>query len=230
MVKNWHKRSTQNFRFTAKFPKIITHDKRLKDVDKELERFFEAIRPLADKTLSLLIQLPPSLHIFEGLERLRGLVPTLDNRFRYAIEVRHSSWFQDSAYNFFANNDLCLVWSQLAELQTPPIITTDFLYLRFIGDRSIQEKDFGRVQIDRVLEMQKWADNIKAIQDDRIKLAIVAANNHYAGFGPGTANVFRNMLGLPEVKWEDRGIEQEQEDGLQDDLDVKQSTLSDFLD
>src|SRR6266699_3727787 len=125
-------------------------------------------------------------HIFEGLERLRDLVPTLDTRFRYAVEVRHSSWFQDLAYNFFANNDICLVWSQLAELQTPPIIRSDFLYLRFIGDRSIQEKDFGRIQIDRVLEMEKWADNIKGIQDERIKLAIVAANNHYAGFGPGT--------------------------------------------
>ena len=175
MVKNWYKRSTQNFRFTAKFPKIITHDKRLKDVDKELERFFESMRPLADKTLALLIQLPPSLQIFEGLERLRDLVRTLDNRFRYAVEVRHSSWFQDLAYNFFVNNDICLVWSQLAELQTPPIITTDFLYLRFIGDRRIQEKDFGRIQIDRVVEMEKWAENIKTVEDERIKLAIIGS-------------------------------------------------------
>ncbi len=226
MVKNWYKRSAQKFRFTAKFPKIITHDKRLKDVDKELEQFFESMRPLADKTLALLIQLPPSLQIFEGLERLRDLVRTLDNRFRYAVEVRHSSWFQDLAYNFFANNDLCLVWSQLAELQTPPIVTTDFLYLRFIGDRSIHEKDFGRIQIDRVLEMEKWAEKIKTVQDERTKLAIIAANNHYAGFGPGTVNIFRNMLGLPEAKWDDRAIEQER----QDDLDVKQSTLSDFID
>ena len=178
----------------------------------------------------LLMQLPPSLHISEGLERLRDLVPALDTRFRYAVEVRHSSWFQDLAYNFFANNDLCLVWSQLAELQTPPVLTTDFLYLRFIGDRSIQEKDFGRIQIDRVLEMQKWAENIKTVEDERTKLAIIAANNHYAGFGPGTANMFRNMLGLPEAKWDDRGIEQEQETGPQGDLDAKQSTLSDFLD
>jgi uncharacterized protein YecE (DUF72 family) len=182
------------------------------------------MRPLADKTLALLIQLHPSVHLFEGLERLRDLVPELDTRFRYAVEVRHSSWFQDLAYNFFANNDICMVWSQLAELQTPPILTTDFLYLRLIGDRSIEEKDFGRIQIDRVLEIQKWADNIKAIQDERIKLAIVTANNHYAGFGPGTANIFRNMLGLPEAKWEDTGKEQEQEANSQDDLDLKQST------
>ncbi|MFZ0224103.1 MAG: DUF72 domain-containing protein, partial [Candidatus Nitrosopolaris sp.] len=63
------------------------------------------------------------MHIFEGLERLRDLVPGLDTRFRYAVEVRHTSWFQDLAYNFFANNDICMVWSQLAEIQTPPIVT-----------------------------------------------------------------------------------------------------------
>jgi hypothetical protein len=92
------------------------------------------------------------------------------------------------------------------ELQsvTPITVTTDFLYLRFIGDRTIQQKDFGMIQIDRVLEMQTVADNIKMIQDEGIRLAIIAANNHYAGFGPGTANIFRNMLGLPEVKWKEK--------------------------
>jgi uncharacterized protein YecE (DUF72 family) len=107
----------------------------------------------------------------------------------------------------------------------PPIVTTDFLYLRFIGDRSIQQKDFGRIQIDRIHDMQKWADNIRAIQDERIKLAIVTANNHYAGFGPRTVNTFRNMLGLQEAKWEERG--EEQKDYPSHDL--KQRTLTDFL-
>ncbi len=48
-----------------------------------------------------------------------------------------------------------MVWSQLAELQTPPVVTTDFVYVRFIDDRSIHEQDFGRTQIDRIVEMQK---------------------------------------------------------------------------
>jgi len=143
-VNNWAKRTPQNFKFTAKFPRVITHEKRLTDVDKESEQFVEAIGPLREKTLALLIQLPPSMQIFEGLESLRELVGELDTRFRYAVEVRHPSWFQDLAYNFFANNGICMVWSQLAELKTPPVVTTDFLYLRLIGDRSIQEKDFGR--------------------------------------------------------------------------------------
>jgi uncharacterized protein YecE (DUF72 family) len=119
-----------------------------------------------------------------------------------------------------------MVWSVLAELQTPPIITTDFVYIRFIGDRSIQEKDFGRIQIDRITEMQKWANNVKNLQEDeRIKLAIVAANNHYAGFGPGTANIFRNMLGLADAKWEDKEAEDKQLGPAKE----KQRTLFDFL-
>jgi hypothetical protein len=33
---------------------------------------------------------------------------------------------------------------------------------------------------------------------------MIAANNHYAGFGPGTANLFRKMVGLSELSWEDQ--------------------------
>jgi len=41
------------------------------------------------------------------------------------------------------------------------------------------------------------------VQEKRMTLAIVAGNNHYAGFGPGTVNIFRNMIELPEDKWEE---------------------------
>jgi hypothetical protein len=50
--------------------------------------------------------------------------------------------------------------------------------------------------------MKKWArfvERAKEEQLDRLNLAIVAANNYYAGFGPGTANTFRKILDLPEV-------------------------------
>jgi uncharacterized protein YecE (DUF72 family) len=239
MVKSWSKRTPENFRFTAKFPKVITHDKRLKDVSRELEHFFKSMLPLADKTLALLIQLPPSLKITEGIENLRLIVPELDNRFRYAIEVRDRSWFQDLAYNFFANNNICMVWSQLAELATPPIVTTDFLYMRFIGDRSISEKDFGKIQKDRVSEMKNWADKLQeVIEEDKedLNLAIVSANNHYAGFGPMTANIFRKMVGLQEAQWKDNNNNKKEKVVAQSDdvhdsvnLSVTQRRISDFM-
>jgi uncharacterized protein YecE (DUF72 family) len=208
MVRNWYNRTPENFRFTAKFPKIITHDKRLKNIDEEqLDYFFDSMSELKEKLLTLLIQLPPSMQIVEGLEALRNIIPHLDDSFRYAVEVRHRSWFQDLAYNFFSNNSLCLVWSQLSEIRAPPINTSDFIYIRFIGDRSIQEKDFGQIQIDRIKEMQKVTHNLKRETNEGnvtdVKLAIVEANNHYAGFGPGTVNIFRQLLGMNEIKWND---------------------------
>jgi hypothetical protein len=69
-----------------------------------------------------------------------------------------------------------------------------------------------------------------AIRISVFLIRFIAANNHYARFGPGTVNICRNMLGLPEAKWEDRGKEQGQEANPQDGVDVKRSTLSDFLD
>ena len=122
-----------------------------------MELFFSSMIYLEDKVLALLIQLPPSMGIVEGMNRLRDIIPELDKRFRYAVEVRDSSWFQDLAYSFFANNNMCMVWSQLAGIRTP-IVTTDFLYIRFIGDRTIQEKDFGKIQKDRVSEMKNGLD------------------------------------------------------------------------
>jgi uncharacterized protein YecE (DUF72 family) len=216
MVKNWVKKTPDNFRFTAKFPKIITHDKHLVDVNEEVCTFLNNMEPLQQKTLALLIQLPPSMEIMPGLEGLKELLPYLDGRFRYAVEVRHHSWFQDLAYNFFTDNNICMAWSQLAHLRTPPIVTTDFLYVRFIGDRSIDEKDFGKIQKDRILEMKRWANEIKKAETGKIRgrrnevnLAMIAANNHYAGFGPGTANLFRKMVGLSELTWENRNQLQE---------------------
>ena len=43
-----------------------------------------------------------------------------------------------------------------------------------------------------------------------VNLAMIAANNHYAGFGPGTANLFRKMVGLSELSWQDQQQIQEQ--------------------
>jgi hypothetical protein len=78
--------------------------------------------------------------------------------------------FQNLAYNFFANNNMCMVWSQLANIRTPPIVTTDFLYIRFIGDRTIQEKDFGKIQKERISEMKKWARFLKNAREEYRKI------------------------------------------------------------
>ena len=66
-------------------------------------------------------------------------MPDLD--LRYAPKVRNTSWFDKSVYKLLSNNNNnYLAWSQLNPIQTPPELTSDFLYLLVISDRSINEK------------------------------------------------------------------------------------------
>ena len=118
----------------------------------------------------------------------------------------------------------------------PPIVTTDFVYVRLIGDRSIEEKNFGRIQIDRIKEMKKVARNFRKDPGEGnlsgVRFSIVAANNHYAGFGPGTVNIFRQLLGIEELKWGEETIlpdDFEKEDSKKRVIKTKQTSLSDFL-
>ncbi|HEY6756573.1 MAG TPA: DUF72 domain-containing protein [Nitrososphaera sp.] len=203
MTKQWASITPDNFRFAAKFPQSITHEKRLVDLERELRYFFYVMGPLRHKILALLLQLSPSLTAKEGLKKLEALIHMLDPGFRYAIEVRHTSWFDNKDfYKLLSDNSVCLAWSQLDTIKTPPELTSDFIYLRFIGDRSIDEKDFGVLQKDRLSELQRWSEEVNRLKD-KAMFAIMAANNHYAGFGPATANSFRKKLGLREVVWDE---------------------------
>ncbi|HZI71611.1 MAG TPA: hypothetical protein VFD60_10685 [Nitrososphaeraceae archaeon] len=60
----------------------------------------------------------------------------------------------------------------------------------------------------------------------------MSANNHYTGFGPGTANIFRRMVGLPEAAYnnqEDDKSYLHSSNIQQPDHDSNQTTLSDFM-
>ena len=60
-VRGWKDKTPEDFKFSLKFPKIITHEKKLEDIIKPLSVLFYSLEPLIDKTLTLLIQLPPFL-------------------------------------------------------------------------------------------------------------------------------------------------------------------------
>ncbi|HEX2306417.1 MAG TPA: DUF72 domain-containing protein [Nitrososphaeraceae archaeon] len=241
MVRNWRRRTPDSFRFTAKFPKIITHEKRFKHVEKDLELFYERMEPIKDKVLALLIQLPPSYQLKQGLEDFRNYNFFFEGSFRYAVEVRHPSWFNELAYNFFKRNNIAMVWSQMDRLYTPPIVTSDFVYLRLIGDRRLAESQFGKIQIDRTEQIKNWANKMKEVKQNEkdVKAGIVAANNHYGGYGPGTVDTFRENMDMEKLSFENvdiakinRQIQLETRftlSGRKRSGKGKQTTLSDFV-
>jgi hypothetical protein len=72
-------------------------------------------------------------------------------------------------------------------------------------------------------------NNWNAKTREHMNLAIVAANNHYAGFGPGTVNIFRNMIGLPEAKWEEKEMGIQKQEDHYPTHESRQCTLSEFM-
>jgi uncharacterized protein YecE (DUF72 family) len=84
-----------------------------------LQQNYKSFEPLKGKTLALLLQLPPSMTMKEGLKKIETF--PFERGYRYAVEARHKSWVDQSAYDLFSKLGLCLVWNQLDDIiEAPP--------------------------------------------------------------------------------------------------------------
>jgi len=93
----WAASVPPGFRFAAKLPRAITHERRLDGAAEPLARFLGEVESLGDRLGPLLIQLPPSLRYDAAL--VEGFLSLLRGRFDglLACEPRHPSWFTDAA-------------------------------------------------------------------------------------------------------------------------------------
>lgn len=201
VVKKWHYEVPAQFKFTVKLPKKITHENRLHNIAQYLEQFQEAIKPLGTKFLLTVIQLPPSLSFDEAKPNLEQLESFFKNS-SYVIEGRHPSWFSENALRYLTDKKICLVWSDVEGIRNSTLLTSDFVYLRLIGDRTIPESEFGKVVRDKTTSLKNWTEKLISLQD-KISFAVIMANNRYEGFGPATANKLRVLLGLDELVFSD---------------------------
>ena len=202
IVRRWNADTPRHFRFTAKFPSVITHEKRLKSVNSEVFSFLASLSSIYEKITALVIQLPPSLSFEEAKPRLEDLFDMLPDDFVYPIEGRHDSWFSDNAVAYMKQKNHCLVWNDVAGVGNPMPITSNYLYARLIGDRSIKDSEFGKVRKDRTSQIKNWAERLQKIQN--VPLAMIMTNNHFEGFGPATANSLRMNLGMSELVWDEK--------------------------
>lgn len=207
ITKKWFHDTPKDFRFTLKFPRKITHDARL-DFDKchdDYHNFIQNLHPLKSKIAVLILQLPPSLTFDDVQLKLETLLKHLPSFYRYAIEGRNESWFCEETLDFLRNKKLCLVWNEVPMVDNPASITTDFVYLRMIGNRDIPDDTFGKVVRDQTAVLQKWASRVKKLEDNKdIKFAFAMSNNHLEGFSPETANKFRQIMGLKKLEFKDK--------------------------
>src|SRR5208283_2499414 len=100
----------------------------------------------------------------------------------------------DSTRSALEGRRAALVWSVVPETRPPAWVTGDFLYARFIGDRALTQ--FDRIQRDARPEIVSMKDLLEN-EGRAVDTVFAFANNHFMGFGPGTAAVISEVLGEP---------------------------------
>lgn len=134
----WKNDVANNFKFTVKLSRDITHAKNLDFNAELLKAFMDEINHLDGQKGALLIQFPASItsnyfdHVRKILEQIESLQN--DHKWDLAVEVRHNSWYNSDTYRMLAEHRASLVAHDMPGSQTPADHTAkDFIYLRFHG-------------------------------------------------------------------------------------------------
>ena len=91
----WLDETPEGFKFALKFPRAISHDKRLKNADAETDAFLSVLNTLKDRIGPSFLQLPPHFGPSD-LSLLNDYLGSLPYNFPYAVEIRHPAFFSES--------------------------------------------------------------------------------------------------------------------------------------
>jgi uncharacterized protein YecE (DUF72 family) len=182
--RSWHDSTPDDFVFSVKAPRFITHMKKLRDVQAPVANFFASgILALRDKMGPILWQLPPNFgfdpqrldEFFSQLprstaqaaslaarhdERMDGRALTQTDRdrpLRHALEVRHASFATAAFTDLLRQHEIAVVVADTAG-KWPLIaeVTTDFAYVRLHGDKELYTSGYS----DKALH--GWAATISS--------------------------------------------------------------------
>ncbi|MEX0845976.1 MAG: DUF72 domain-containing protein [Balneolaceae bacterium] len=92
LIQQWGEKTPKGFKFCFKFPRHITHEKRMYNVKGEVLDFLKLFEPIREKTGPFMIQFPDSFSPKE-LYRLEEVFSILPKMFSYSVEMRHKDFF-----------------------------------------------------------------------------------------------------------------------------------------
>jgi uncharacterized protein YecE (DUF72 family) len=122
VLESWASQVSNDFRFVLKAPQRITHIKRLKDAESELEYLFRIIEVMGEKLGALLFQLPPNFR--KDTERLRNFLDLLPTERRIAFEFRHPSWSDEEVFRCLRDRSCALCFAEFEEDERRDLIST----------------------------------------------------------------------------------------------------------
>ncbi len=201
-VDGWRTRTPDRFRFAAKFPQTITHQKGLVDCAEETNAFLAAMGRLDHKLGPLLLQMPPSWSA-NAFDTLAAFLQDLPTGFRCALEVRHRSWLDSEVFprvlELLRRHGVALCLTQQVGMPALDQVTAPFVYIRWLGRREdIIDDDFSRVRINRDVQLDRWAEQVgRYLRED---IAVYGYfNNHYQGHAPASVRALQARLPNTDV-------------------------------
>ncbi|MBD3264451.1 MAG: DUF72 domain-containing protein [Candidatus Omnitrophica bacterium] len=162
MLKNWVDATPEDFLFSVKASRYITHMKKLKEPKKSIKAFFDTIGVLGKKMGPVLFQLPPRWKV--NPRRLTEFLNELPEGFRYAFEFRDVSWFDDEIYKILRKAGASFCLYELAGESAPLNITADFVYIRLHGPAGAYEGSYSKTALEEWKnKIVKWSREAKEI-------------------------------------------------------------------
>jgi len=202
LVYGWAKNTPEDFKFSVKLPKTITHEKKLdlsEGTELELVKFLDLLRPLkdVDKLGPLLIQLPPSFGL-GSREKLEEFFEALPKGYSFAVEFRNKTWLKDpELHSLLQKYGVANTIVDEPLMPADTTATSDFAFVRWHGR--------GRRPWYNYLytseELDPWVDRIREISP-QVKSIYGYFNNHFHGNAVENSLEFLEKLGAASAAQE----------------------------
>ena len=217
-ILSWAERTPAHFRFALKVPGAVTHgaarsrpilDKVLRDEDSVLAAFLESAALLGERLGPVVFQFPyfrvGTMEPGDFLDRLEKTLAGLPTGGRYVVELRNKGWIGRHYLDILSRHGVAAALIDHPYMPGPAeqlamgMITTDFTYLRLLGDRHAIEKKtttWGKPVEDKAPQVARWAELLREITTRHgVGRAWAFANNHFAGHSPETGAQLISQLG-----------------------------------
>lgn len=146
---SWEKQAPEDFLFTVKANRFITHVKKLKDPEQPLNNFTARAKMLREHLGPILYQFPPKWNV--NRDRLERFLSLLPKNLVHVFEFRNPSWHCGEVYALLERYAVSFCAHDMPGCECPRLGIGPVAYVRFHGTTGVYEGMYPR----RVL--RDWA-------------------------------------------------------------------------
>jgi uncharacterized protein YecE (DUF72 family) len=160
-VKAWKEKVGKDFKFCPKFQEAITHRKRLKDTQRDLDEFLAVAHELGNNLGPVFLMPHPQMGE-KHLETIQNFLESVPKDLDVFVEFRHSDFMKpalmDKIYPWLEKKKVGSVITDTAGIREGMHmrLTTPEAFIRFVGN-SLHKSDYKRID-DWVDRIEKWLD------------------------------------------------------------------------